>query len=464
MTSLLVKNAKVVTSRDIFDADILSEDGIITSISRSIDPNRAERRIDASGKLLFPGGIDGHTHFEMPFMGTTTADDFYSGTVSAAAGGITAIIDFAVQQKGELLSEAVRNWHNKARNKAVVDYSFHVIFRDVNEKTLNEVKEVIASGITSFKVFTTYRKEGLMLEDGEIMQVMKTVSSNGGLVAVHAENNGIAETNIATFMREGKKEAIYHALSKPQIVEAEAVQRMLTLAAHTKARMYIVHLSSKPGRELIRDGMLRGLAVFAETCPHYLVFDESVYSRVDAKNFVMSPPIKGKEDREALWEGLRQGDVKTVASDHADFTSEQKSMGNDDFTKIPNGVAGTEVIIPVLFTEGYKRGRISLNRFVEVTSTNAARAYNLYPKKGTISVGSDADFYILDPQKKVRLTADALHSRIDYSIYDDFVAEGYPVITVSRGEVIYEDGQFIGKAGRGTFLARKASHEFPFYV
>ncbi|MEM3684450.1 MAG: dihydropyrimidinase [Conexivisphaerales archaeon] len=462
MTSLLVKNAKVVTSTDMFDADVLSEDGIITSISRSIDPNKAEIKIDAAGKLLFPGGIDGHTHFEMPFMGTTTADDFYSGTVSAAAGGITTIIDFAVQQKGELLSEAVKNWHEKAGKKAVVDYSFHVIFRDVNERTLNEVKDVITSGITSFKVFTTYRKEGLMLEDGEIMEVMKTVSSNGGLLAVHAENNGIAERNIASFMREGKKEAIYHALSKPQIVEAEAVQRMLTLAAHTKARMYIVHLSSRPGRELIRDGMLKGLQVFAETCPHYLVFDDSVYRRSDAKNYVMSPPIKGKEDREALWEGIKQGDVKTVASDHADFTSEQKSLGNEDFTKIPNGVPGTEVIIPILFTEGYRRARISLHRFVEVTSTNAAKAYNLYPRKGTISVGSDADFYILDPEKKVRLTADTLHARIDYSIYDDFVTEGYPVVTVSRGEVIFQDGQFIGKAGRGNFLARKPSYEFPF--
>jgi dihydropyrimidinase len=456
--SLAIRNAKIVTSSDIFDADLLIEEGKIVSISKSISKESADRNIDASGKLLLPGGIDGHTHFEMPFMGTTTADDFYSGTSSSAAGGITTIIDFAVQQKGESLSSAVNAWHLKARDKAVVDYSFHVIFRDVNESTLNEVKDIIASGVTSFKVFTTYRKEGLMLEDGDIEQVMKVVSKNGGLIAVHAENNGIAESNVARFIKEGKMSAIYHALSKPQIVEGEAVQRMITLAGYAGARMYIVHLSSKMGRELIRDAYVKGMQVFAETCPHYLVFDDSVYKREDARNYVMSPPIKSKEDREALWEGLSYGDVKTVASDHADFTSEQKSLGDSDFTKIPNGVPGTEVIIPILFTEGYRKGRISLHRLVQVTSTNAAKAYNLYPRKGTIAVGSDADFTIIDPEKKVRLTADNLHAKIDYSIYEDYVAEGYPILTVSRGEIVYEDGQVVGKRGRGKFLSRAPSY------
>jgi len=460
--SLLVKNARIVTSSDIFDADLLVEDGKIASISKSINSGAAEKQIDASGKLLLPGGIDVHTHFEMPFMGTTTADDFYSGTVSSAAGGITTIIDFAVQQKGGTLSDAINSWHSKAKDKAVVDYSFHVIFRDVNEYTLKEVKEIVSSGITSFKVFTTYRKEGLMLEDGEIEQVMRTVSSNGGLVAVHAENNGIAEHNVSRFIKEGKMSAIYHALSKPQIVEGEAVQRMITLAGYTGARMYIVHLSSKMGRELIRDACQKGMQVFAETCPHYLVFDDSVYNRQDAKNYVMSPPIKSKEDREALWEGLSHGDVKTVASDHADFTSEQKSLGDSDFTKIPNGVPGTEIIIPILFTEGYRKGRISLQRLVQITSTNAAKAYNLYPRKGTIAVGSDADFLILDPDKKVRLTSDNLHAKIDYSIYDDYMAEGYPVLTVSRGEIVYQEGQVTGRKGRGKFLPRAPSYNLEF--
>src|SRR5579875_1018325 len=430
--SLVIKNARIVTSSDIFDADLLVEDGKIASISKSIDEKSVDRTIDASGKLLLPVGIDGHTHFEMPFMGTTTADDFYSGTASSAAGGITTIVDFAVQQKGESLSSAINAWHLKAKDKAIVDYSFHVIFRDVNESTLSEVKDVIASGVTSFKVFTTYRKEGLMLEDGDIEQVMRVVSKNGGLIAVHAENNGIAESNVNRFIKEGKMSAMYHALSKPQIVEGEAVQRMITLAGYVGARMYIVHLSSKMGRELIRDAYIKGMQVFAETCPHYLVFDDSVYKREDAKNYVMSPPIKSKEDREALWEGLSYGDVRTVASDHADFTSEQKRLGDSDFTKIPNGVPGTEVIIPILFTDGYR--------------------------KGTIAVGSDADFTILDPEKKVRLTADNLHANIDYSIYDNYVAEGYPILTVSRGEIVYEDGQVIGKRGRGKFLPRAPSY------
>lgn len=444
----------MVTSDSIFDADILVEEGKVTKIGRQLK-EEADRVVNASGKLVLPGGIDGHTHFEMPFMGTTTADDFYNGTVSSACGGITTVIDFAVQQKGESLGNALKAWHSKASGKAVVDYSFHMIFRDVNESTLMEVDKIISSGVTSFKVFTTYRKEGLMLDDGQIAEVIKTVCGRGGLVAIHAENNGIIEQNIERFRREGKTSALYHLLSKPQIVEGEAVQRMITLAEFLNANIYIVHLSTKMGRELVKEAQFRGVSVFAETCPHYLVFDDEVYRRNDAAYFVMSPPIKSSVDKVSLWQGLAEGDVKTVGSDHADFTSKQKEMGKDDFTKIPNGVPGTEVIIPIVFTEGFRKGRLSLNRLVQVTSTNAAKAYNLFPVKGTISVGSDADMVILDPDKRVKLTVDNLHAKIDYSIYEDYVCEGYPVITIARGEVVMEEGEFTGKMGRGRFLARE---------
>jgi dihydropyrimidinase len=454
MVTLLVKNGTVATASDVFRADIKAEDGIITKMAATID-EPVDKVVNAEGKIVVPGGIDGHTHFEMPFMGTTTADDFRTGTISAAAGGITSIIDFIVPQKGQPLKDALRRWHEKASDKVLVDYGFHMIFRDLNEGTLNEIKEIIAAGVISFKVFTTYRKEGLMLDDGGIATVMKEVSSNGGLVAVHAENNGLIERNIEVFLAEGKTGAEYHLLSKPQIVEGEAVQRMVTLARFTGANLYIVHLSTRMGRETIRDAQRAGQPVFAETCPHYLVFNDSVYKRSDAAHYVMSPPIKAEEDRLALWQGLIEGDIKTVGSDHADFTSEQKALGKDDFTKIPNGVAGTEVIMPVLFTEGVSRRRFSINRFVQVTSTNAAKAYNLYPKKGTIAVGSDADLVVIDPAFRAKLTADFLHANIDHSIYENFVTEGYPVTTISRGEVVVQDNQLVATPGRGRFLPRK---------
>jgi len=454
LASLVIKNGTVATSSDVYRADVKAEDGIITKIALSID-DPADKVIDAQGKIVVPGGIDGHTHFEMPFMGTTTADDFKSGTASAAAGGVTSVIDFVVPQKGESLKAALQKWHDKAADKVFVDYGFHMIFREMTEGTLAEIKEVIAAGVTSFKVFTTYRKEGLMLDDGGIATVMREVSSRGGLVAVHAENNGMIERNVEAFLNEGKTGPEYHLLSKPQIVEAEAVQRMVTLAKHTGASSYIVHLSTKMGRETVREAQRAGLPFFAETCPHYLVFNDSVYRRSDAANFVMSPPIKSEEDRIALWQGLIEGDIKTVGSDHADFTSEQKAMGKDDFTKIPNGVPGTEVIMPILFTEGVAKRRFSINRFVQVTSTNAAKAYNLFPKKGTIAVGSDADLVVIDPTFRARLTADFLHANIDYSIYENFVTEGYPVVTISRGEVIAQDNQLLASPGRGRFLPRK---------
>ncbi|MDG6928603.1 MAG: dihydropyrimidinase [Nitrososphaerota archaeon] len=453
MTSLIVKNGTVVTASESFRADVKAEDGVITKIASSMDED-ADRMVDARGKLVVPGGIDGHTHFEMPFMGTTTADDFESGTVSAAAGGVTTVVDFAVQQKGGSLLEALESWHSKARGKAVVDYGFHMIFRDLNAGTMGEIRRVMAAGVNTFKMFTTYRREGLMLDDGEIAEVMKEVSSAGGLVAIHAESNWLAERNVQSFLGQGKTAALYHLLSKPQIVEGEAVQRAITLARYVGASMYIVHLSSRMGRELVREARLSGLPVFAETCPHYLVFNDSVYRREDAAHFVMSPPIKAEEDRLALWQGLIDGDVKTVGSDHADFTREQKALGKDDFTKIPNGVAGTEVILPLLYSEGVGKGRLSVNRFVQVTSTNAARAYNIFPRKGTIAVGSDADMVVIDPDRKVRLTADFLHAKIDYSIYEDYVTQGYPVATISRGEVVMEENQVVARPGRGSFVPR----------
>jgi dihydropyrimidinase len=454
MPTLVVKDGIVATASDVFQADIKAVDGVITKIAASID-DQADRVINARGKVVVPGGIDGHTHFEMPSMGTFTADDFRTGTISAAAGGITSFFDFVLPQKGESMKAALQRWQDKASPKVLIDYGFHMTYRDPSSEVFREIREVISAGVTSFKVYTTYRNQGLMLEDGDILAVIKEVCSNGGLVAVHAENNGLIEHNIETFKREGKTSVEYHPLSRPQIVEGEAVQRMITLAKHAEANLCIVHLSSKMGRELVRDAQRAGWPVFAETCPHYLVFNDLVYKRSDAARFVMSPPIKSEDDRLALWEGLIDGDIKTLGSDHADFNSQQKALGADDFTKIPNGVPGTEVIMPILFTEGVAKKRFSINRFVQVTSTNAAKAYNIYPKKGTIAIGSDADLVLIDPSHRARLTADFLHANVDYSIYENYVTEGYPSTTISRGEVVVEENQLVATEGRGRFLPRK---------
>ncbi len=454
MPTLLVKNGIVATASEAFQADIQAVDGVITKIASSID-EPADRVVNAEGKIVVPGGIDGHTHFEMPSMGTTTADDFKTGTISAAAGGITSILDFVLPQRGESMRAALQKWQDKASPKVLIDYGFHMTCRENGDEAVKEIKEVIAAGVTSFKAYTTYRSQGLMLEDGAILAVMKEVSSNGGLLAVHAENNGIIEHNIETFKKEGKLSADYHPLAKPPIAEGEAVQRMILFAKSTGANLYIVHLSTRMGREFVRDAQKGGWPIFAETCPHYLVFNDLVYKRSDAPRFVMSPPLKSEEDRLALWDGIIEGDIRTIGSDHADFSSEQKEMGKDDFTLIPNGVPGTEVIMPVLFTEGFSKKRISINRFVQVTSTNAAKAYNLYPRKGTIAVGSDADMVIIDPSYKARLTADFLHAKIDYSIYENYVTEGYPIMTISRGDIIVEENQLVATEGRGRFLPRK---------
>ncbi|MGD0423923.1 MAG: dihydropyrimidinase [Candidatus Bathyarchaeia archaeon] len=451
---LLIKNGTIVTESQVFQADIGIESGVITQIAKGIK-GTASQVLDAGHKLILPGGIDAHTHFEMPFMGTYTADDFESGTIAAACGGITTIVDFAVQQKGELLFEALKNWRQKADPKVFIDYGLHMIIRDLNQKTFDEIKKVIEYGIPSFKLFMTYRKEGLLLDDGSILQIMQEVAKYGGLVGLHCENNDLIEYFSEALLREGKREARYHPDTRPGIVEGEAVRRALILAEYAGANMYAVHISSKLGMEAIRDARRRGVAAFAETCPHYLVFTDEVYSRPNGINFVMSPPIKREIDRTAIWGGLASGDVKTMGSDHACFTSEQKLMGGDDFTQIPNGVAGTEVIIPILYSEGVRKGVIGINRLVQVTSYNTARLFGLWPQKGTIAVGSDADLVIFDPEKKMRLTVDNLHSKIDYSIYENYTCHGYPAITVSRGEIVQKNGHVQAKKGRGRFLKAK---------
>jgi len=454
---LLVKNARIITGSESFESNIGVEGGKIASLSPILEPS-GERVYDAKGKIVIPGGIDAHTHMELQVTGTKSADDFYSGTVAAACGGISTIIDFVDALPGQSLLGALAEYRRKADRKVAVDYGLHMMLKGQNLPEISKIPEVISKGVPSFKVYTAYRKRGLMLEDTDISRVMEKVAGAGGLVAVHAESESIIQSLIEKNLAAGNTDARYHALSRPASAEAEAISRVARLAKAASARIYIVHLSSRAGKEEVEDARRRGTNVFAETCPHYLVLTDKVYEREDGRNFVMSPALKTPEDQAALWEGLAPGGViETVGSDHCPFTGAEKDWGEGDFTKIPNGVPGTEAIIPLLYSEGVRKGRISMLDLVRVTSGAPAMRFGLTPSKGSISVGSDADLVVIDPSKRVRMTADAMHSKIDYSIYDRITTEGYPVLTVSRGEIVMEDGEFVGSRGRGRFVPRRAA-------
>lgn len=456
MFDLLVRNGKVVTSFGFFEADVGVENGIITAVGRSLEGS-AERVIDARGKLVIPGGIDAHTHFQMPYKDTYTADDFYTGTVAAACGGITTVIDFATPRPGESLIETWKKRVEEAKGKVAIDYGLHVVVNGLDENREREMGELVKRhGVSSFKIFTAYRERGLAMNDGQILDFLQLAGRLGALVGVHGENDDIVNHLLKKFLREGKRSPLYHALSRPPIAEAEAIQRVALLAQHANASIYIVHLSSKLGLDAVRDARRKGVKIFAETCPHYLVYTSEVYEREDAFKFILSPPIKGREDREALWKGLENGLIMTVGSDHAVFPLVEKLRGRDDFTRAPGGVQGTENIVPILYSEGVVKDRISLERFVQLVSLNPARFFGLYPRKGVIQVGSDADLTIIDPDKRVVLGKDVLHSAIDHSIYEGFEVKGYPTTVISRGEVIVEDMEPYAKPGRGLYLHRKA--------
>ena len=452
----LLRNAKVVTSSGAFESNIGIENGKIASVSPNLGASGANV-FDARGMVVVPGGIDAHTHMELPVMGTSSADDFYSGTVAAACGGITTIIDFVDPKPDQSMLEALGDYRERADRKVVIDYGLHMMFKNQSLPEIDRIPDLVEKGVSSFKVYTAYRKRGLMLEDVDISRVMKKVEGAGGLVAVHAESEMMIESLVQKNLAEGNTGTRYHAQSRPPAAEAEAISRVTRLAQSAGARLYIVHLSSRAGKVEVEEARRRGTRVFAETCPHYLVLTDQVYERDDGRNFVMSPPLKKAEDCAALWDGLKPGGViETVGSDHCPFTSAEKDWGEGDFTKIPNGVPGTEAIIPLLYSEGVGKGRISIFDMVRVTSEGPGRRFGL-PSKGSVTVGSDADLVVIDPRKRVRLTADAMHSKIDYSIYDHITTEGYPILTISKGEVVMENGEFVGRRGRGRFVPRGPS-------
>lgn len=454
--SLLIKNGTIITASDTYNGDIYIEDGIIKEIGTNID-RTSDEIIDAKGKYVIPGGVDVHTHLNLDVGIAIANDDFYTGTVAAACGGTTTIIDhMGFGPKGCNLKHQVNVYHGYADGNAVIDYSFHGVIQHINDDILEEMESIVKEeGIPSFKVYLTY---DYMLEDENVLKVLKRLKELGGITTVHCENHGSIKVLREYFVKNGFKTPKYHPLSRPAEAEGEAVNRMINLASIAdNAPLYIVHLSSKIGLSYIKMANEREENIYAETCPQYLVLDDSKYEEDNNEGlkYIMSPPLRKKEDIEALWKGINDGYIKTIATDHCPFSFKtDKQLGKDDFTKCPNGAPGIEERIPLIFSEGVMKNRISINKFVEVCSTNPAKIFGIYPKKGVIQVGSDGDIVIIDPTIEKTLKVKDLHSNVDYSAYEGIKLKGYPIITISRGKIIVKNNIFIGEKGYGNFLKR----------
>jgi len=451
---LVIKNGKIVTATDIYNADIGIENGKITEIGKEL---RGDKTIDAKGMIVFPGGIDIHTHLDMPFMGAFSSDDFKTGTIAAAFGGTTSLVDFSIQSKGNSLSNAIETWRKKAEGKAVIDYGFHVAVTDATDSVINEIPKMVKEGITSLKLFLAY-KGSLMIDDGGFFRVLQKAKESGALVMVHAENGDVVDILIKKLLDEGKTDPIYHWESRPDKAEGEASGRAIALAEMADAPLYIVHLTCKEALDKVRAARDKGLPIYAETCPQYLLLDKERYKEPNfgGAKYVMSPPLRMENDRKELWSGLINGDLQVISTDHCPFFFKgQKDAGKGNFAKIPNGAPGIETRIPLIYTEGVLKGHFSMNKFVELVSTNPAKLFGMFPEKGTIAVGSDADIVIFDPKKEVVLKAEDLHQNVDYTPFEGFKVKGYPVKTIVNGKIVIDDGNFIGKPGEGKFIKRK---------
>jgi dihydropyrimidinase len=454
--NLIIKNGTIVTAIDTYQADIGVQDGKIVQIGQELGYDASTPVVDANGRYVFPGGVDTHVHLDTPVMGTVTADDYRSGTIAAACGGTTSIVDFCFQAPGQSLADAIAGWHAKAEGKAAIDYGFHIVVADPTDAVLHELAALPEQGITSFKLFMAY-KDALMADDWTILRVLEQARQHGALVMVHAENGDAAHLLQQRFLAAGQTGPKYHMLSRPPRIEAEAVARAIALAEIVGAPIFIVHLSCGEALEEVVRGRARGGQVFAETCPHYLYTSEADGDRpgFESAKYCYSPPPRPKSNQTLLWQALANGTLQSVGSDHAPFNfAGQKELGRDDFTKIPSGAPGIEERMMMIF-QGVDQNRLTINRFVELIATAPAKLFGLYPEKGTIAIGSDADLTIWNPTAELTVTASALHQNIDYTIYEGRQVRGVPETVLLRGEVIVENREFIGRPGAGRFLRRK---------
>lgn len=454
---IILNGGTIVTAADIYQADVRIEGESIVAIGHSIK-QPGDQVIDVDGCFLFPGGIDPHTHFDLPIGDFSTADDFSSGTKAAILGGTTTILDYATQFKGETLKQGLINWQAKAGGKCYVDYGFHMAITEWNEAIAGEMIDLISrEGISSFKLYMAY-KNSLQVDDQALLQALRQAGEYGALVCVHCENGDVVDDLVHEYLKKGKTSPAYHPLSRPPEVEAEATSRVITLAQIAGAPLYIVHLSNGGALRAVVEGKLKGLEIYAETCPQYLLLDDSYYAAegFNGAKYVISPPLRPVENQEVLWSGLTSGILDVVATDHCAFNYKgQKDKGLHDFSKIPNGAAGVETRLGLLYTYGVLAGKLSLNDFVALTSTNAAKLFGLFPRKGTIAPGSDADLVVWDPRISSVLQAEALHQQVDYTPYEGFKQSGQAIHVFLRGKQIVADGKLKVDKPTGIYLSRK---------
>lgn len=452
-----IRGGNIITAVDNFIGDILIGDNKILVVGKKLDCPIGTEEIDAYGLYVFPGAIDAHTHLDLPFMGTSSTDDFESGTIAAVYGGTTSIIDFAIQSPGGTLHEAKIEWLKKAEGKAIIDYGFHMAVTDFNEKIALEVPKIIASGIPSFKCFMAY-KGSLMVDDGQILELMTIVKEHGGIVSAHCENAEVIDKLANNYLNAGKRTPLYHEFSHPSIGEGEATSRFISLSRIAGHPSYVVHLSCDEALHHIKDCVSRHKhQIFAETCPQYLLLDRKVYEspKFEGAKWVMSPPLRTIADQDALWAALRDGFIQTIATDHCPFNyNGHKDIGKNDFSKIPNGMPGIEHRMNLIFSYGVLKNKISLNRFVQLMSTNPAKIFGLYPQKGTIAPGSDADLVLFDPNQKNIISVNESRQNCDYSAFEGWETQGAPVGVLTNGEWALKNQTLQDRLGAGRFLKR----------
>src|ERR1044072_830570 len=452
--SLLIKNGRIITAGDDYVADIFIEGEKISLIGKELSIPATEV-IDADGMLVMPGGIDPHVHLDMPFMGTFSSDNYETGTRAALHGGTTMVIDFVLQKQGHSLREALTEWQSRSNGNCLSDYSFHMAVTDFNDQTRQEIQTMVThEGITSFKTFMAY-KGALMIDDRQMTGLMQEVRKQGGMVTVHATNGDMIDYVIAKHKAEGKLAPLYPYLSQPEVTEAEASARFTDMANYTGCPGYIVHLTCEGALNAVRNATRRNQKAFVETCIQYLILDASLYEKnFEGAKWVMSPPLREKKDQETLWAGINQGLVQVVATDHCPFKWEQKLMGKDDFSKIPNGHPAIENRMELLYSEGVHKGKISLNKYVEVACTNPAKIFGMFPRKGTLAPGSDADIVIFDPNEEHELSAATHHMNVDYSAYEGWPITGKVKTVVLRGKIAIDNEQCLIEKGYGKFIKR----------
>lgn len=458
MNGILIKNGEIVTATDRYFSDIYIEDGLIVAIGKDLQRPAGVRLLDAKDHLIFPGAIDAHVHMELPFMGEVSGDDFESGTAAGIAGGTTTIIDFVIPNRNQSLIEGLRLWEEKAK-KSVADYAFHMAVTWFGDKTAAEMEYCVREmGITSFKTFMAY-KGAIGVDDTEMINVMETAKSLNALVTAHCENGEMVVALQNKLFKEGKTSPKFHALSRPAPLEGEATARAIMLARMTGIPLYVVHVTAREAVNAIAEARSRGQIVFAETCPQYLLLDDSVYDRPDFEGaaFVMSPPIRPLGHQEALWAALRSGIIQTVATDHCPFHQHgQKELGRHDFRKIPNGAAGIEHRLALMYTYGVLTGKIDLHQFVDINCSRPAKLFGMYPRKGAVMVGSDADLVIWNPQKEGQISATTHHHRCDRNIFEGFRTIGGPTWVIANGKVQFDDGNLKVERGAGRYVPRSA--------